>query len=336
MGQRAVQKSCRVAIVGATSLRGKELKELLQASRLSVEKLTLLDDDEALGQLTDYEDEPAFVQAIGPDAFQAGEVVFFASTTPDFTRKHWRRAAAAGAVVIDLSHALLDEPRAAVRAAFLPEGRPVEAPRWVVAPHPAVLVLLATLLPLHQRFGLVRAVANVFEPVSERGVSAMDELQEQTVRLLSFQELPRAYFDAQLAFNLLAGYGSRGRLQLEEVESLVTRELERCAPALAARTAVRLLQAPVFHGLGVSLWVDLEKAPAITAVEAALAGPRVQVAPQEGQAPAVTDSAGRENILVGPVVRDRNCTSAVWLWAVADNLRLAARNAVELAEDIVA
>lgn len=29
MGQRTVQKGCRVAIVGATSLRGKELKELL-------------------------------------------------------------------------------------------------------------------------------------------------------------------------------------------------------------------------------------------------------------------------------------------------------------------
>ncbi|MFQ5926094.1 MAG: Asd/ArgC dimerization domain-containing protein [Terriglobia bacterium] len=334
MGKRAVQKGFRVAIVGATSLRGKELKELLAAGPLPVEKLTLLDDDEALGQLTDYEGEPTFLQTIAPETFQAGELVFFASTTPDFTRKHWHHAAAAHAVVIDLSHALLDEPGVTVRVAFLPKHQTGSALRCVVAPHPVVVVLLALLLPLHERFGLVRAVANVFEPVSERGLPAMDELQEQTVQLLSFQELPRAVFDAQLAFNLLAGYGSRSRLHLEEIESVVARELERCAPELAARTALRFLQAPVFHGLAVSLWADFEHTPGIVAVETALEGPRVRVTRQDVTAPTVSDSAGCEDILVGPIVQDRSRTSAVWLWAVADNLRLAARNALELAQDL--
>lgn len=335
MEKRAAQKGYRVAIVGATSLRGKELKELLAASPLPVEKLTLLDDDEALGQLTDYQGEPTVVQTIAPETFQAGEVVFFASTTPDFTRKHWRRAAAADAVIIDLSHALLEEPRAAVRAAFLPNNEYGSVLRWVVSPHPAVLVLLALLRPLDARFGLVRAVANVFEPVSECGTAALDELREQTARLLSFQKFPRAIFDAQLAFNLLAGYGSQSQLRLDQVESVVARELERCAPALAARTALRFLQAPVFHGLALSLWVDFQQMPELAAVETALAGTHVHVVRQDVTVPAITDSAGREDILVGPVVGDHSHTSAVWLWAVADNLRLAARNALELAEALV-
>lgn len=326
-------KKCWVAIVGAMSLRGKELKEVLEASRLLVEKLTLLDDDEALGQLTDYDGEPTFVQAIDPDAFRPGQVVFFASTNPPFTRRHWSQAAAADAIVIDLSHALVEEPHVAVRAAFLPAETP-EKTRWMVSPHPAVLVLLALLKPLAERFGLVRAVANIFEPVSERGASGLDELQGQTTGLLSFQEMPKRVFDAQVAFNLLAGYGNHSPTQLEEVESVVTCELGRCAPELAQKTALRVLQAPVFHGLAVSLWADFRQALDAAVVETALAGPWVQVVDKEEVAPGVTDAAGRDSILLGSVVSDRSSPSALWLWAVADNLRLAARNAVELAEQL--
>ena len=37
----------------------------------------------------------------------------------------------------------------------------------------------------------------------------MDELHEQTVNLLSFQQLPKTVFDAQVAFNLLDRYGEK-------------------------------------------------------------------------------------------------------------------------------
>lgn len=335
MAKRGVAKGVRVAIVGAASLRGKEVKELLEASALPVEKLTLLDDTEALGHLTDYDGEPALVQRIEPGVFHSGEVVFFASTRPDFTRQHWRRASEAGALVIDLSHALLDEPGTQVRAGLLLNQAAPGAARWLISPHPAVLVLLSLLVPLEKRFGLVRAVANVFEPVSECGAAAMDELREQTVHLLSFQDVPETFFDAQIAFNLLAGYGGRSPVRLEETEAVVAGELNGCARELAARTTLRLLQAPVFHGLGVSLWVDLERPPEPSAVEEALRSARVRVHTRDEPVPAVTDSAGCDEILLGPIVRDRSRASALWLWAVADNLRLAARNAVELAESLV-
>lgn len=332
--KRDVQKGYRVAIVGATSLRGKELKELLEASSFPVAKLTLYDDSEALGQLTQYQGEPSFVQPIAPDSFQAGEVVFFASSTPDFTRTHWRTAAVANATLVDMTHALLEEPNAVVCIPFLEPllGKCKSNTRWFLSPHPAVIVLLALLLPLEQRFGLRRAVANVFEPVSERGASGIDELQEQTVGLLSFRELPRAVFDAQVAFNLLTRYGECSHTRLEDVESFVVRELEHCAPTLAARTALRLLQAPVFHGVCVSVWAELGEAEEISGIEGTVASSRVRVLCQDESAPAAIDSAGRDEILVGPVVRDRSCASAFWLWAAADNLRLAARNAVEIAE----
>ena len=57
----------------------------------------------------------------------------------------------------------------------------------------------------------------MMEPVSENGQKGMDELHEQTVNLLSFQELPKKCFDVQVAFNIVARYGPHSKASLEKV-----------------------------------------------------------------------------------------------------------------------
>ena len=58
----------RVAIVGATTLKGKELKEVLEERNFPAMDIKLLDDDESLGQLDQVQDEVAFVQPVLPSA----------------------------------------------------------------------------------------------------------------------------------------------------------------------------------------------------------------------------------------------------------------------------
>jgi aspartate-semialdehyde dehydrogenase len=123
---------------------------------------------------------------------------------------------------------------------------------------------------------------------------------------------------------------------LQEVETIVVRELERCSAELAARTALRLLQLPVFHGVGVSIWAEFDRVPATAAIEEIFRGSWVQVRSQQEGVPAVSDAVGQDDILLARVMPDRTHPGAFWFWAVADNLRLAVRNAVALAEDIVA
>ena len=45
--------------------------------------------------------------------------------------------------------------------------------------------------------------------------------------------------------------------------------------------------------------------------------------------------AGQGGIAVGGITPDRNRAAAVWLWFVADNVRLAAENAVAVARELV-
>jgi aspartate-semialdehyde dehydrogenase len=45
--------------------------------------------------------------------------------------------------------------------------------------------------------------------------------------------------------------------------------------------------------------------------------------------------AGQDGISVGALCRDGNNPRAVWLWMAADNLRLAAQNALLVAREIL-
>jgi len=328
----------RVAIVGGTSLKGKELKEVLEERRFPVKKLTLLDDQEALGALTDFEGEPTFVHSLSAEAFAECDLVFFASTAGAFTRAHWQQAAAGPTALIDLTHALLDVPEAVVRVPFLEAQLPPVADtgkRWYVTPHAAAIALLTLLVRLHATGKLRQVVANIFEPVSERGAGGLEELQEQTARLLSFKEFPRAVFDAQVAFNLLPCYGADSPARLEEVEDTIRREIERSAPALAERLALRVLQAPVFHAHCLSVFAELDEPLEKGTVEQALRGERLTVLGSEETPAAPVDVAGRDGIIVGPVQRDQKRPTAFWLWTVVDNLRLTAHTAVDIAETLV-
>ena len=56
------QNLFRVAIVGAASLKGKELKDVLEERNFPAAEIKLLDDDESLGQLERVQDEVAVVQ----------------------------------------------------------------------------------------------------------------------------------------------------------------------------------------------------------------------------------------------------------------------------------
>ena len=192
----------RIAIVGAASLRGKELNEALGESPFASADFVLMDDEEALGQLESVGDEVTFIQQITPASFANTDFTFFAGA-PELTRKHWQTAAHAGSAIIDLSGALDTETDAIVLAPWVQhstESLNLRTPA-VVPAHPAALILALLLGQIRQASAVQAAFATVLEPASEYGRGAMDELHQQTVSLLSFQTLPKAFYDTQVAFN---------------------------------------------------------------------------------------------------------------------------------------
>ena len=328
----------RVAIVGAATLKGKEVAEILKDRNFPAVDVRLLDDDESLGRLEALGDEMSFIQSIRTEQFERVDFTFFASD-PQSTRNTWKAARDLGNTIVDLSFALEDEPGASVRSPWIEResGQPVPPelqPAPVVTAHPAATVLALLALRSSTAGKVQRFVATVFEPASEHGQKGMDELHEQTVNLLSFQELPKNVFDAQVAFNMLARYGPRSAPALDSVSQRILKHYKLVAP-LAVEPSLLLVQAPIFHGHAFSVYLEMEKPVALGDFAQALAGDHIVLARSAEDVPNNVSAAGQGDILVS-LARDANHENGVWLWAATDNLRIAALTAVECAETMTA
>ncbi len=332
-------KLYRAAIVGAASLKGKEIAEMLNERNFPAADVRLLDDDESLGQLEAMGDEISFIQSVRAEQFEHVDFSFFASD-PECTRRNWKSARDAGSAIIDLSSVLEEEAGASVRSLWVERERgrvvpPELQPGPCVTAHPVAITLGLLLLRAQRAGGLRRVVATVLEPASEHGQRGMDELHQQTVNLLSFQPLPKDVFDAQVAFNMVARYGPKSQPTLDSVEACILRHYRKITGETAPQPSVMLLQAPVFHGHAMTVFLEMESPVDIPALTLALAGDHVAFPSAEDETPSNVSSAGQADIQVW-VKSDPVQPNGVWLWVAADNLRISALTAVECAESMTA
>ena len=330
----------KIAIAGASTLLGRELKEALSESPLAAASFFLLDEEEAQGQLDQVGDEVTIVQAIGADAFEHVDFTFFAGKE-DLTRRYWRQALRSGSTVLDLSGALDQETGVLVRAPWL--GSAAVTPDLftpaVVLAHPAALSLALVLERLQLAAPVRFAAATVLEPAGEFGRAAMDELHQQTVSLLSFQSIPRAIYDTQVAYNLLSGLGESAKVSLDAAAARIRRHYDALSAGRWPELALQVIHAPVFHGHTFSIAVELERPAEISALEEALSGEHVDLVLEDTDSPSNLAATGQNDVLVrlkpeAPGARLSNEISRLWLWAASDNLRLHAQNAVECALDL--
>jgi aspartate-semialdehyde dehydrogenase len=329
----------KIAIAGASSLLGRELKDALTDSPLAAANFALLDEEDTQGQLDQVGDEATFIQAIGEEAFERADFTFFCGSE-DLTRKHWRQALRAGSSVLDLSGALDQESGVLVRAPWLDvdEGSADLFTPAVVPSHPAALALALLMERLRTAAPVRNAAATILIPASEFGKRAMDELHQQTVTLLSFQGLPRAEYDAQAAYNLLCGMGEGAKVNLNALAARVRRHYEALIGRRGPALALQLIHAPVFHGHTFSIVLELERPVEISVLEEALGGEHVDLVLEDTDSPSNLAATGQNDILVRLRAEleagGRAAASRFWLWAATDNLRLWAQNAVECALDL--
>ncbi|HEY7856061.1 MAG TPA: hypothetical protein VIC32_06425, partial [Terriglobales bacterium] len=240
--------SYRIAIVGADTLLGKELGTVLNERHFPARSTALLQlagagavAETQARSLTEFADEAMLLDPYRPEALAEADVVFFAEPPP----------------------APVEFPGIAIHLTGDDETAPLtgfsaarhETKRAQVA-HPAAQAL-GLIVPLLGRAGALEvASACVFEPASERGLAGIQELEQQTVRLLALQSQPQTVYDCQVAFNLRARLGEQAKPRLQDVRNQVERQSRRLLGSEAPpEMAVQLIQAPVFHSCGLALYV---------------------------------------------------------------------------------
>ena len=318
MNQERLRKTPNIAIVGSTSLLGKELQDMLEARDFPKGRLVLLETEEYAGLLQEFAGEIQITQVISPEAFNDIDIAFF-TCSPEIMRAYVASGARFPELTIDLTQAGLD---GTVFLDGISSPRTLKSRGYFVNPHPATIVIARTLSRLHNKYGLQSAAVTILEPASQRGNAGVDELQEQTVSLLNFQQVTSKVFDGQLAFNILPEQDAS-----EGTENRIMEQLSGILGDAFPKPLITAAQMPVFNSHVYSLFVDLLATPSVADLAAQL---------ERGtELPSPVSVVGTDKIHVGRIRADADHAGAYAVWLFADNLRVAASNAIQTAEHIV-
>ncbi|MDH3948275.1 MAG: aspartate-semialdehyde dehydrogenase [Gammaproteobacteria bacterium] len=334
-----MSKTCDVAVVGATTLVGETLVELLEQREFPLGQLRLLDWGDAVAKRISFKGSHIPVQDIaGFDFSTVGLALFCASE--EIAAEFVPRAVEAECVVIDHSARYRNEPDIPL---VIPEINPqaiaAYSQRGIIAsPAAATTQMLLCVHPLHTAVGIEHISVTVCAAVSEHGRAGVKELAGQTANLLNMRPIESQVFSQQIAFNVLPQVGELEENGYSLQETHLVRESQKVLDQPALKISPTILQAPVFFGHGMVLAIQTQKpielaqARSLLAKSSALA---VVDAVTEGPT-AVTEAAGNDAIYVGRLRADMSLESGFTLWAVADNSRKGtALNGVQIAEILV-
>lgn len=320
------------AITGGETPLGRELQEQIDERKIPA-RVTLVGTQPGISAVLgggNHDEAAATILGSLDAEIESVDVLFLCGDAQSSNQAFaiWQESEAKP-LIIELTGALEDLPMARLAA----PGERFNQGEICVIPHAAAWVITKVFesLPSPPR----HAVINVLEPASERGQDGLMELQQQSTSLLNFKPLDKRVFDAQIGFAVLPRYGSAAPTKLEDVEQRIDRHLATLfgKPPLPS---LRLIQVPVFHGYALSIWLEFENNPGVEALSAAIGSPDVDVRGPDLDAPTNTGATGQSGVSVGLIEQDRNNPKALWLWAAADNFRIAVDQALDVASKVEA
>jgi aspartate-semialdehyde dehydrogenase len=317
----------RLALVGSETLLGRELKDVLESAPHTVVEGFAANGEANFGEEAG---EAVFREALGAGALK-GVTCVIAAGSEDGSQKALELAKASRGKLklIDCTGHLEHQPEARICAPLLDSIKADTHWLWVMA-HPAAVSIALLLTRLQKQNPIQRAIIEVFEPATERGKSGVLELQQQTTALLAFKTLEKEVFDTQVSFNLLPAYGEEAKQKLDAIEQRIERHL---ATLLAGSSkhgvtvpmpSLRLVHAPVFHGYTFSMWVEFAAITTAEEIAEAVQSEQIEVRSAVEEPPSNVSAAGQSGLIAGDIRVDRNSPRAVWVWMVADNLRITA------------
>ncbi len=324
----------QVSLLGADTMLGKDIRETLESRHKKTSIKTYSSSGE--GTFGEQEGEAIYLEPFSAESLKDQSMVLLAGSDSG-SRKSYEivRVSTYKPIVVDALGTLSDEPGSILVSTLLGEVRPKPGQLYSLA-HPVAGALTLVLGRLAKYQAPVRVVANILEPASERGQRGINELHKQTAALLAFKPLPKDVFAAQLAFNSLAKLGQEAALSLFDIERRIQTQTVALASqvnaqAAIANTALRLIQAPVFHGYSISLYVEFPAKADRKAVEEALACAQIEVRGLGEETPDAVSATSSTGLMAGDIRPDSTNPKGVWIWLVFDNLRLLADSVADLA-----
>jgi len=327
-----------IAIVGATGNVGRKLLEVLERTNFEFSEIYLIASDKSVGKKITFKNKNYSV--IGLSDFDFGKVKLAFFSAGSSIAEKWAPIAAKKAIVIDNSkYFRMDKEIPLVVPEVNGEALKSYKNKNIIAnANCSTIQLVLSLKPLHDQFKIKRVIVSTYQSVSGAGNAHMNELEEQSKKVLDKQKVSSKNFTKQIAFNVIPHIDTfmEDRYTKEEWKMTVETKkiLDPNIPISA--TCVRV---PVFVGHSESVNVEfnlevnakkirecLEKAPGCKVVDEA----------KDGGYITPVESSGEFLTYISRIRDDNTQKNSINMWVVSDNLlKGAALNAVQIANLLI-
>ena len=323
----------KIAILGATGAVGREMRQILEESGLTIGELRLLASRRSAGERLRFRGREIRVRETAEESFEGLDFVLGAVEAEK--SRFWAPAIRrSGAVYIDNSSAFRLDPAVPL---VVPEINGADAKRHsgiVANPNCSTAIGLMAVAPIHRLSPVESMVVSTYQAVSGAGQAGLMELEEQMRAIVSGQVPERRVFPAQIALNVIPWIGGETEDGYSDEEMKLQNEGRRILHAPELRVSCTCVRVPVLRSHSLSIALRTREPVSVEAARAAIAAfPGVRLAEDlDGRDyPTPLDSSGGDTVWVGRIRRDLTDPRGLMLWCCGDQLRKgAAANAVQI------
>jgi aspartate-semialdehyde dehydrogenase len=196
-----------------------------------------------------------------------------------------------------------------------------------------------TLKALSEIAPIKRIVVSTYQSVSGAGKQAVNELFDQTKRIISSQSLKPEIFQKQIAYNVIPAIGNVATSGVSDEEEKISSEVCKILKS-DVKVAVTCVRVPVFIGHCMSVACEFSKTVseknAYDAFEKFEGITTIDRRNEHVEFATSIDAQGEDSVFVSRIRNDVSVKNGLLYWIAADNLRKgAALNSVQIAEELI-
>ena len=333
-----MSKNPVVAVCGATGAVGQEMLKVLEQRDFPYSEIIPMASHRSAGKKLPFKGEELTVVELTEDSFDGVDLALF-SAGGATSEKFAPIAAKAGCVVVDNSSAwrMNDECPLVV-----PEVNPhdLDWHKGIIAnPNCSTIQMMVALKPIHDEAQIKRVVVSTYQAVSGTGQKAIEELENQTRRLMSGQPVVADVYPHQIAFNCLPHIDVFMDNGYTKEEMKMVHETVKIMGDASIKVTATCVRVPCFYSHSESVNIETEEKLTADDVRALLAkspGIVVEDFPEKKAYPMPINAAGEDATYVGRIREDETIDNGINMWVVSDNIRKgAALNTVQIAETLL-
>ena len=325
-----------LAIIGATGNVGRKTVEILERSKIKIDKLFLVASDKSAGKEIIFRNKKIKVVALSTYDFSKAKITFFAAGSK--IAEEWVPKAAKNTIVIDNSKHFRMQDDVPLVVAEVNANSLKNHKNIIANPNCSTIQMVLVLKPLHEKYKVKRVVASTYQAVSGAGKNAMDELLLQTKNVIEGKNVKSKNFTKQIAFNIIPHIDTFVKDGYTKEEWKMENETKKILDENVKVTAT-CVRVPVKTSHSESVNIEFENDFKLDELKNILSkSPGCKVVDEQIDGGYITpiEAEGEYKTFISRIRKDNTNDKAINLWIVSDNLlKGAALNTVQIAEELV-